>query len=252
MPMNKGVNIGISELVERRIKTWKTDETKAEPKPDEKEKKVRFYIAISRECGCNAEIIASNLEARTGFIKYDQEILNYIAKDDEVRRKLFETLDDRSMGWIESICSALSLGPSVNEEEYFNRLTHELLAICHNSHAIIVGRAANFILPREYGLAVRLVAPRDYRLEKFAKRMNLDLKTALMQMERIDAGRGNFVETHFGKYAFDPRRYDLVINVAQYTEEQVVDLIMLALQAKAGDTLQLPVAQQEPMQRGVV
>ena len=43
-----------------------------------------------------------------------------------------------------------------------------------------------------------------------------------------------------------------MINVAQYTEEQVVDLIMLALQAKAGDTLQLPVAQQEPMQRGVV
>jgi cytidylate kinase len=238
-----GTSIGITELVEKRMNSWRAGETKPEGTSAGKEKKVKFYIAISRECGCNADNIASKLEERTGFHKYDQEILNFIAKNDEVRRKLFELIDDRTMGWIESICSVLSLGPTVNEEEFFSRLTHEVLAICHSSHAIIIGRAANFILPREQGLAVRLVAPRDYRLEKFAKRMNLDLKTALMQMERIDAGRGDFVETHFGKYAFDPRRYDLVINVSQYTDEQVVDLIMLALQAKAGDSLVLPVTQ---------
>jgi cytidylate kinase len=240
-----GVSSGISELVERKLRSLMTDKGKSEPTSVEKEKKVKFYIAISRECGCNAEKIATLLEERTGFTKYDQEILNYIAKNDEVRRKLLETIDDRTMGWIESICSVLSLGPSVNEEEFFNRLTHEVLAICHASHAIIIGRAANFILPREQGLAVRLVAPRDYRLEKFAKRMNLDMKEALMQMERIDAGRGAFVETHFGKYAFDPRRYDLVINVSQYTDEQVVDLIMLGLRAKAGEGLVLPVKHAE-------
>jgi hypothetical protein len=240
-----GVNSGISELVERKIRSLMTENGKSESIPVEKEKKVKFYVAISRECGCNAEKIATGLEERTGFTKYDQEILNYIAKNDEVRRKLFEIVDDRTMGWIESICSVLSLGPSVNEEEFFNRLTHEVLAICHASHAIIIGRAANFILPRELGLSVRLVAPRDYRLEKFAKRMNLDMKEALLQMERIDTGRGAFVETHFGKYAFDPRRYDLVINVSQYTDEQVIDLIMLGLTAKAGEGLVLPVKHAE-------
>lgn len=237
-----GVNVGISALVEKRVNEWRAQEKSGQkkqeqPKPDE----VKFYIAISRECGCNAEKIAEKLEEKTGFQKYDSEILNYIAKNDEVRRKLFETLDDRTMGWIESICSVLTLGPSVTETEYFNRLTHELLAVCHNSHAIIIGRAANFILPREQGLAVRLVAPRDYRLEKYAKRMDLDLKTAAMQMERIDRERGNFVESHFGKFAFDPRRYDLVINVSQFTQEQVIDMILMALKSKSKGSIHLPV-----------
>jgi cytidylate kinase len=237
-----GVNVGISALVEKRIREWETKE--ASPKKvhvHPKAEEVKFYIAISRECGCNAEKIGKVLEEKTGFLKYDSEILNYIAKNDEVRRKLFETLDDRTMGWIESICSVLTLGPSVTETEYFNRLTHELLAVCHNSHAIIIGRAASFILPREQGLAVRLVAPRDYRLEKYAKRMEVDLKTAAMQMERIDHERGNFVESHFGKYAFDPRRYDLVINVSQFSQEQVIDMILMALKAKSKGTIHLPV-----------
>jgi cytidylate kinase len=236
-----GVSIGISELVERQVTKWEAGETREKKGAAQAPDKVKFYIAISRECGCNAEKIAKALEERTGFQEYDHEILDYIAKNDDVRRKLFETIDDRTMGWIESICSVFTLGPSVTEIEYFNRLTHELLAICHHTHAIIVGRAANFILPREQGLAVRLVAPRDYRLEKFAKRTDQDLKSAMVQMERIDRERGNFVEEHFGRYAFDPRRYDIVINVAQFTEEQILDIIMLALKAKSKGSFDLPI-----------
>jgi len=92
-------------------------------------------------------------------------------------------------------------------------------------------------------LAVRLVAPMNYRLENFAKRFDLDLKTAKEKMETIDKFRGAFIEHHFGRYAYDPRRYDLVINVSQFPREGVVDMIVGALQAKAGSQLVLPVEQ---------
>ncbi len=243
---SKDVSVGVSELVERKLQAW---DSKPEEKSAKSKKapsgKVKFYIAISRECGCNGEGIAEMLQERTGFQKYDHEILDYMAKNDEVRRKLYETLDDRTMGWIETIVSTFTIGPSVDQLEYFNRLSREMLAICHNTHAIILGRAANFILPREQGLAVRLVAPFKYRLERYAKQKNLDLKTAINEMERIDRGRGSFVEAHFGKYAFDPRRYDITINVSQFNDIQVVELIMLALKSKAGPELKLPVTEQD-------
>jgi len=237
---------GLSELVERKMRALvdgSKKQTHHEPghhAPDAGSP-IKFYIALSRECGCNADRISELLTERTGFQKFDHEILNYMAEHDEVRRRLFETLDDRAMGWVETVCNSLTFGPSVDGVEYFNRLSHEMLAICHNTHAIIIGRAANFILPREHGLAVRLVAPRDYRLDRYVQRTGLDRQTAAREMARIDRERGDFVEQHFGKFAFDPRRHDITINVSQFTEEHVIDLIVMALKQKAGHSLKLPV-----------
>jgi len=240
---DSGVSAGISALVEKQMRNWglANEQQKRGAKSIGTTEDLKFYLAISRECGCDGEQIADAIAKRTGFQKFDQEILNYMVKREDVRRKLYETIDDRTMTWIEKIVSSLVPGPGVDQMEYFNRLSHALLAICHNTHAIIIGRGANFILPRERGLAVRMVAPQNYRLERYAKRYGIDLKTAMREMERIDYGRGQFIETHFGRFAFDPRRYDLVINVSQFTEEQIVDQVLLALRAKGGKGLKLPV-----------
>jgi len=240
-----GGTSGIAGLIERQMRNWELAReqrrkvSKEAPAPAEQ---VKFYVAISRECGCGEEQIVETLARLTGFQKYDKEILDYMVSRKDVRHKLYGTLDDQTVGWIEDICSSLVLGPAVGEVEYFNRLCRAVLAVCHNVHAIIIGRGANFILPRDSGLAVRLVAPNNYRLEKYAKQTKLDLKAASEQMERIDRGRGRFIEGHFGKYAYDPRRYDLVINVCQFSENAVAETIVQAMQAKAGETLKLPLA----------
>lgn len=241
---NKDTGLGITELIERKIQAWEKKKTQKDTEEEKENRRVKFYIAISRECGTDDDLIVDELQKVTGFQKFDHELLDYMAQNDEVRRKLYETIDDRTMGWIETMASALSMGPSVDQVEYFNRLTRALYAICYNTHAIILGRAANFILPRERGLAIRLVAPFKYRLERYAARKGLDIKTAISEMERIDRGRGSFVEAYFGKYAFDPRRYDLTINVSQFTVPQVVEIIVLALKFKAGNEIKhLPIKQ---------
>lgn len=203
--------------------------------------KTRFFITLSRECGCGADEVAVKVAERTGFQKFDKELLDYMVKREDVRRRLYETLDEHTLGWIEGVCSSLSFGPMVDETEYFIRLSHAVLAVCHNTNAIIIGRGANFILPRPCGLAIRLVAPVDYRLEHFARRMDLSLPEARAQMELIEKNRSQFIENHFGKYAYDPRRYDLVINVSQFPPDSVVEIIVGAVQAKAGASLKLPV-----------
>jgi len=234
---------GITSLLERQMRNWEMMREKG-CKGKSKGgtcREVLFYVAISRECGCGAEDIADAVAGRTGFQKFDKEILDHMVTRDDVRRRLYETLDDHTMGWIEDVLSGLSFGPAVDKEEYFNRLSHAVLAVCHNTHAIIIGRGAQFILPRQYGLAVRLVAPMNYRLENFARRMGLELKEAKKQMETIEKHRSQFIENHFGKYAYDPRRYDLVLNVAQFPAEGIVDLIVEAMKIKGGSELKLPV-----------
>jgi len=234
---------GISTMVERQMRNWELSREQGAKAACREPtcRQVRYYLAISRECGCGAEEIADHIAERTGFQKFDKEILDFMVKRDDVRRRLYETLDDQTIGWIEDVLSSLCFGPAVNEKEYFHRLSHAVLAVCHNTHAIIIGRGANFILPRQCGLAVRLVAPTNYRLDAFAKRMGLDLKTAKGQMEQIDHHRSQFIENHFGKYAYDPRRYDLVLNVSQLSQEAVVKLIVETMKIKAGDDLKLPV-----------
>lgn len=236
---------GISALIERQMRNWSLGrEQGAKAKRAESCcKEVNFYITLSRECGCGAEEVADKLAARTGFQKFDKELLDYMVTRDDVRRRLYETLDNHTLSWMEEVLNAMSFGPAVDSEEYFNRLSHAILAVCHHTHAIIIGRGANFILPRECGLSVRLVAPFKYRLENFARRMELDLNAAREQMETIERNRSQFIENHFGKYAYDPRRYDLVLNVASFAPDCLVDVIVAALQAKGGRFVTLPVGQ---------
>ncbi|NLX04230.1 MAG: cytidylate kinase-like family protein [Phycisphaerae bacterium] len=233
---------GISALVERQMRAWELARERSRKEGEAPcAKPVKFYIAISRECGASDDAIVPLVVERTGFQKFDKEILNYMAGEDDIRHKLYETLDDRTVGWIEDVASSLTFGPAVGQVEYFKRLSRALLAICHNTHAIILGRGANFVLPRACGLAVRLVAPEDYRLERYAKATGLDAKEAKREMRKVDASRSQFIETHFGKYAYDPRRYDLVVNVAQFGVVEAADLIVHAARAKAGEELRLPV-----------
>ncbi len=234
---------GIAALVERRMRDWVVTgpDVQAEPATSRALVKPNFYIAISRESGCQAEELAQVLAAMTGFQKFDKEILDYMVAREDVRRKLYETLDDQAISWIEDVCSSLAIGPAVDEAQYFKRLSHALLAICHNTHAIFLGRAAGFILAPADGLSIRLVAPLEFRIQRFAAAAELDSKTAQQRIKRIDQGRSGFVKHHFGKNAQDPQRYDMVINTSKFPMTELAEVIITAVRAKAGPSLKLPV-----------
>lgn len=234
---------GIAAMIERQMRNWELarEQRRRKPAPPPaEEERILFYVTISREAGCGVDAIAEQLVQRTGFQKFDHEILDYMVGRDDVRRKLFETLDDQTVSWIEDVCNSLAIGPAVDETEYFNRLTHAMLAICHNTHAIIIGRGGNAVLPPERGLSVRLVAPESDRLERFAAARGLDPKAAQRDMDRITQSRSQFLEDHFGKHVYDPRRYDLTVNTARFAAGAIADLIVAALKAKAGPTLTVP------------
>ncbi len=77
-----------------------------------------------------------------------------------------------------------------------------------------MGRGAQYLLPREQTIAVRLVAPESYRLERVQQRQGFATRGEARRWVRsTDAGRRDFVHRHFHHDITDPHGQDLVINV---------------------------------------
>ena len=71
---------GIAALIERRMRDWIAagPDVQSEPVAGRALVKPNFYIAISRESGCQAEELAQFLAARTGFQELEKEILDIV------------------------------------------------------------------------------------------------------------------------------------------------------------------------------
>jgi cytidylate kinase len=243
-PIGKNIR-GITAVVERQIRNWEIVREQGHRVKNKGTSPLKFYLTISRESGCNGDAIADKIAQKTGFQKYGKELLDHMVTESDIRREIYETLDDKTVGWIESIISAISFGPSVGQEEYFHRLCHAVLTICYNTHAIILGRGANNILPRNCGLNVRLVAPMEFRIKNYAELKGVDPKVAGKELRAIDKQQGGFVENYFGRYAYDPRRFDLIVNVAHLPQDRIADMIIGAMKVKAGPDLVLPLPQKK-------
>ena len=105
------------------------------------------------------------------------------------------------------------------------------LAAC-DGPVVIVGRAANLVLPPKFGLRVRIVAPRELRLAALADREGLDLRVASDRLDEIDANRADFVRRHFHIKVADPHYYDLVIDTIRLDISAAADLVCRALELR--------------------
>jgi cytidylate kinase len=117
-------------------------------------------------------------------------------------------------------------GQEFTSSAYIHRLYHLLLLAAYRGNVVIVGRGARFILPRERGFSVRILAPLEFRVEQVLLQRGLSAKEARKVVEQSDREREAFVKEHFHHKASDPHQYDLVINVEKLDQEDAADLIV--------------------------
>jgi cytidylate kinase len=80
---------------------------------------------------------------------------------------------------------------------------------------VIVGRCANFILPPEKTLRVRIIAPLPIRIQTIAKRLGISEAEAKKQVLKTDSDRRAFSRKYFYADLTDPFHYDLLINTGR-------------------------------------
>ena len=192
------------------------------------------YLLISREKGAGGNAVAQLVGRRLGWQVFDNKIVDEIAQKAHVRRQLIESLDERDQAAIQDIIGQWLNPQEIGTSGYLVYLKQIVLTLGHQGDVIIVGHAARFILPSQFGLCLRMVAPIEARIRRIADKAHLSLDAARVEVERIDRERVKLVHRHFGHDVTDPLSHDLIINTAALSVEAAAEVVVTALQRKLG------------------
>ncbi|OGD54156.1 hypothetical protein A3J78_00660, partial [Candidatus Beckwithbacteria bacterium RBG_13_35_6] len=172
----------------------------------------KFYpcITVSRETGSGGRLIATLVAKKLKMKFYDKEFVELIAKSARKRKEVIETLDERSRGFVEGLINSLADSNSkLSESRYLRYLYQTILSLTEKNQAVILGRGANFIIPAEKALNVRIIAPLEVRIANTVKyEKKLPLK-AREQIWRIHNARKDFIKRYFLKNISNANYYDL-------------------------------------------
>jgi cytidylate kinase len=214
----------IQQIIEEQMQRWQlTRSKKAADKP------AVFTITISREPGSGGRILAQKLAEKLGFTVFHQEVLLEIAKRADVSEKLLATLDEKGLNVLEDCISALVYDRHLWPDEYLKHLMKVIGAIGEHGRAIIVGRGANFVVPTQYRLRVRVVAPQNVRIKNVVRTYDVAAEDAKRHIIRTESDRRAFIRKYFNADIADPTNYDLIINTGSLELDKAVDAVIAAL-----------------------
>ena len=197
-------------------------------------KQIPPVITISREWGAEGSTISYKLQENLGesWRVWDKQIIGEIAKRAEVRNEVVKSIEEKSYSKIESFFRGFFTGESLNQSKYRRHMTNVLLALGHHGYAIILGRAANFVLPQAF--RVRIVASRKFRIQGMQKKEKISEEEALFLMRQSDHERSDFVKQLYNADVNAPWNYDLCLKMNYIKPETAVDMIIQGAKDKLG------------------
>jgi cytidylate kinase len=187
------------------------------------------YLSISREAGAGGGEIAQLVGRRLGWEVLDRNLIDRIAERFNCSRGMLELVDETESSWVYNVLGTWMDRKIVTHDKYVACLGRVVLAAVRHGNVVLVGRGAQFMLPREKGLAVRLIASRKYRIEQMIGREGLSQADAGRRIDQLDRGRREFAQRYFHQDIDDPHLYGLVLNVEQLGPAVVVQQIVAAL-----------------------
>jgi hypothetical protein len=206
-----------SALVEQQIQRWLLlQQAQADASnlcADSLARSCGHYVSISREAGAGGEQIAKAVSDRLGWSVLDRELLGLVAKAADCSAGAVELIDETGMRWVSELFNHWIDQAPVTHEKYLICLSAVMRAAARQGNVVIVGRGSQFLLPREEGLIVRVVAGKAFRIEQVQRLRGMTARQARTWVDRTDRDRREFVEQHFHRDVNDMHAYDLVVNV---------------------------------------
>ncbi|MDO3379214.1 cytidylate kinase family protein [Geoalkalibacter halelectricus] len=175
-------------------------------------------ITISREMGSGGIPIAHKAAEKLGYTLIDGESIIKAAVGSGMSPEAIEKADEKPPAFIESEDQEI--------EADLHKIELIILEAALKGNVIIYGRGGQDLL-RDVGsvFRVRIIAPFELRVERWAEREWLDPDLARKLVRRSDQQRAGFIKYYFDRDWEDPLGYDLVINTERLTEETAVKLI---------------------------
>ena len=208
----------LRRLLKVRLEEWRLREIAppARPKP---------IVTITREPGSGGESVAETLSAELGMHLYDCELVEQIAKDEEVSRQLVSELEETMPTELEEYMDELLGECNLSSEGYLGSLKRVLLAIAIPGNAVIVGRGSNFFLPLDKKIGLCFVAPLELRVKNTMKELGLSEKDAKKHISKLEAKHRRLVKKYLQADIRDSTHYHLVVNTALVKPETIIQIV---------------------------
>ena len=227
----------IMAAAERQMRTWtlaqETGTSTASRRIDSPHAKPGDYIAVSREAGAGGSEIAAIVGRKLGWQVLDKDLVDRVAERFHLSQPMLRLVDETQLNWAYDIFGPWFDRNIIPHEKYVARLVRTIAAALRRSSAVIVGRGAQFFLPRNRGLAVRVVASEKYRVRRVMDQRAMTEAQARHFVAAEDRGRREFVSRFFRRDVADPHLYDLVINVEFLGPEAAAEEIVAAWSGRA-------------------
>jgi cytidylate kinase len=194
-------------------------------------------IALSREAGARGGTIARRVGRKLGWQVYDQELLEYMAQEAIVTQGVLDA-PATPTDWAEARLQQLIRDHALSDHPTIVNLARVVLALGAQGQAVLIGRGAGCILPRETTLNVRVIAPLHERIAYMGQWLRLTVEEATERVRLRDERRTEFVVNNFHRDPNDIHQYDVILNSSLLGEDVCAELIAQAARARAAQLVQ--------------
>jgi hypothetical protein len=213
----------LAELFERQARRWAIERGAGMPASR------GAVVSVSRQPWAGGDEVAERVAAWLDYGLFGLEALRALAADPALRDRLVADLAPAARAAVEERARLLFDGIEPAE---LRGIASVVAALGERGMAVLVGRGAISVLPRERTLRVLVVAPRDERARRLAAARGLGPEEAARELEREDRERLAFLRERLGVAGDDPSLYDLVVNTGQLTAEAAAALVVEALRRR--------------------
>lgn len=175
-------------------------------------------ITISRLMGSGGIPIAHKAAEKLGYTLVDGDAILAVADQYGLSRESIELADEKPPHFSEKL--------DQKHEIALHLIELIILEYALKGNVIIYGRGGQDLLNGINSvLRVRIIAPFEERVERWAEREWLDPDRARMLIRKSDQQRAGFIKYYFDRDWDDPLGYDLVINTQRLSEDGAIRLI---------------------------
>jgi cytidylate kinase len=185
-------------------------------------------ITVSRQAGAGGSDIARRLAKALGMDLIGGQIIQHVADSAKMSRRVIESLDEREVTFRETLLSSLFGENRPWPGEYLHHLTRVIGTIGIFGNVIIVGRGANYVLPKEKIFRVRIIAPIELRIKYLMEDRGLARAEAEQYIVKRDGDRKAFVRKYFNVDIADPSYYDMIINTEKVSVTAATESVIVS------------------------
>jgi len=222
----------IEHLIQRQIHHWNRYRELLQLADEEAPPRPRPIVAISRQLGAGARVLADGLARRLDLQIHGYSLIDEIARHRDLERKVVEQLDERERSAIDLWVQGVLRQRLFSHDQYHESLARAVRTLAAHGGVLFIGRGAHLILGEMCALRIRVVASLETRVRRVTAYESIDAGEARARIAESDAARDAFLRKLFKVEPDDPRQFDLVLNTDRVAPERLIDLVMAALEAR--------------------